>query len=253
MNEELIGNYSFAPSTKTVVFTDYTTIYLERLVSIINVTKNIVLYDRDIPTLTATVATNVVTLGYDTTAGNFAAGDKLAIQYVPLAADVVYGNAPTPTAMTNLDNNIGAKANTAATTDTGTFSLISLFKRLLTKFSSDVNNRILVHPTNVPAATNLTTTANRITTNATTTPTAATCYISAIVILAEVAGTASTVVIRDKSGTPKVVVNGFSTATAGTSPTVIQLPTPILMTGGIDIVTAGAAAATVGVWINYYQ
>lgn len=37
------------------------------------------------------------------------------------------------TSLSNIDTNLGAKADAAATTDTGTFSLISFFKRLLQK------------------------------------------------------------------------------------------------------------------------
>lgn len=40
------------------------------------------------------------------------------------------------TSLNNIDTNLGAKADAAATTDTGTFSLISLFKRSLEKLTS---------------------------------------------------------------------------------------------------------------------
>lgn len=105
----------------------------------------------------------------------------------------------------------------------------------------------------MPAATSLNTFSIHSTTNATTTPTSSTAYISMISISAEVAGTTSTVTIQDKQGTPLKLVNGFSTTALTTTPTVVNFQTPVKMTSGIDIITAGAVAATIDVWINYYQ
>lgn len=99
----------------------------------------------------------------------------------------------------------------------------------------------------------LTPSANRISTNTTTTITAATVYVSSITIVADVAGTTSTVTIQDKSGTPLKLVNGLTTVAITTTPSVFNFQVPVLMTGGIDIVTAGAVAATVDVWVGYYQ
>jgi len=104
-----------------------------------------------------------------------------------------------------------------------------------------------------PSGTVLNTYSVHLTTNTTTTPTSSTAYISSISISSEVAGTTSTVTIQDKQGTPLKLVNGFSTTSLTTTPTVVNFQTPIKMVSGIDIVTAGAVAATVDVWINYYQ
>lgn len=104
-----------------------------------------------------------------------------------------------------------------------------------------------------PAGTVLNTYSNHIITNTTNTPTSSTAYISCISISSEVAGTTSTVTIQDKQGTPLKLVNGLSTTTLTTIPTVVDFQTPVKMVSGIDIVTAGAVAATVDVWINYYQ
>lgn len=92
-----------------------------------------------------------------------------------------------------------------------------------------------------------------LTSNATTTPTSTTSYISSIVISAEVGGTTSTATIQDKQSTPLKLVNGLTTVAATTGPTTYNFQTPIKMVGGIDIITAGAVAATIDVWINYYQ
>lgn len=101
------------------------------------------------------------------------------------------------------------------------------------------------------SGTALVTYAARITTNATTTPTSSTAYISTISITTETAGTTSTIIIRDKSGTPLVLVPSAVTTVAAI--TTYNFQSPIKMTSGIDIVTAGAVAATVDVWISYYQ
>ena len=110
-----------------------------------------------------------------------------------------------------------------------------------------------VQPGLFPATTALNTYSARITTNTTTTPTSALCYVSSIAIATEVAGTTSTVSVRDKSGTPLHLVSSLTTVAITGAPTILTFDTPIKMTGGIDIVTAGAVAGTVDIWINYYQ
>ncbi len=92
--------------------------------------------------------------------------------------------------------------------------------------------------------------ASHITTNTTTTPTSSTAYISAIVVTCTAAGTTETIVIRNKEGTPKVIYQS-PTLTAGT--VTFSFAEPIIATSGIDIVTAGSAAATVDVFITYWQ
>lgn len=107
--------------------------------------------------------------------------------------------------------------------------------------------------TTVPIGAALNATAFHITTNATTNVTAALAYVSSIVITTDAAGTTSTVTIQDKSATPKKLVNAAVTTAISTTPTVLALTAPVLMTGGIDIITAGVAAATIDVWVSYYQ
>lgn len=104
----------------------------------------------------------------------------------------------------------------------------------------------------IPSGTTLTNYSVRITSNTTTTPIASTAYISSITITTEVGGTTSTVTIKDKQGTPLVLVNGLTTTAASLSPTVINFQTPVKMTSGIDVITAGAVAGTVDIWVNYY-
>ncbi len=105
----------------------------------------------------------------------------------------------------------------------------------------------------VPAGTSLNITANRITTNVTTTLTSSTAYISAIAIITDAAGTGSTVTVQDKSATPLKLIDGLITTSVTTTPLNDNYQTPLKMNGGIDIVTAGVAAAAINIWINYYQ
>lgn len=104
-----------------------------------------------------------------------------------------------------------------------------------------------------PASTGLIFNGFRITTNTTTTPISADAYLSSIAITSEVAGTTSKITVQSKNATPRILIDGLVTTAINTTPTVINFQTPILMSGGIDIVTSGAVAATVNVWLNYYS
>lgn len=105
----------------------------------------------------------------------------------------------------------------------------------------------------MPIGTLLNTYSAQITTNTTTTPTSATAYISGIVVSVTTAGTTSTVTIKDKQGTPLTLINTLSTAALSVGDMQFTFQTPVKMVSGIDIVTAGAAAATFSIFINYYQ
>ncbi len=74
-----VTNYTFDKTAKTVTFTDYTTIRLDSLLLITNVTDNIIVYNFASPTLGGTVSGNVLTLTYDTSSMDNA--DKLQIFY----------------------------------------------------------------------------------------------------------------------------------------------------------------------------
>jgi hypothetical protein len=74
-----IDNYSFDKTAKTVIFTDYTTIRLDSILLITNVTDNIIIYNFADATKGGTVLTNVLTLAYDTSSMDN--GDKLLIYY----------------------------------------------------------------------------------------------------------------------------------------------------------------------------
>ncbi len=93
-----------------------------------------------------------------------------------------------------------------------------------------------------------------ITTKTTTTPTSSTAYLSTAVISCSAAGTAWTLVVKDKSGTPLILIPSFTLTVPTTGlPIILQFEEPILMTGGIDIVTAGTTAGTLDVFMTYWQ
>ncbi len=95
---------------------------------------------------------------------------------------------------------------------------------------------------------------SHITAKTTTTPTSATAYVSSIAIACSGAGTAWTMVIRDKSGTPLILIPSFTLTIPTTGlPIILNFTEPIIMASGIDIITAGTTAGTVDVFITYWQ
>lgn len=86
--KQLIKNYSFSSTSKTVTLTDFSTVRLERLQAIIDATQNKFLYNLVDPTVaSATVAGNVITLSSVNGAAN---GDALEIIYDSATGDPVY-------------------------------------------------------------------------------------------------------------------------------------------------------------------
>ena len=62
-----INNYIFDASNKQITFTDYSSIDLDGVLLITNVTDNIIIYNFAAPGFGGTVIGNVLTLDYDTT------------------------------------------------------------------------------------------------------------------------------------------------------------------------------------------
>ena len=77
--KKLVENYIFDPTTKTVTFTDYATIDLERVLIINDTTRGTVIFNFACPGMTGSVSSNILTLSYDVS--GFAATDKLLIYY----------------------------------------------------------------------------------------------------------------------------------------------------------------------------
>lgn len=87
----ILKNYSFSTSGKTITCTDVSTVRLDRLLLITDVTTNKILYNfADSTVSTATVATNVITLS--TLQGGEANSDKLDITYDTLTGDGAFGD-----------------------------------------------------------------------------------------------------------------------------------------------------------------
>jgi hypothetical protein len=72
-----INNYTFSASAKTVTLTEYSSITLDDIILITNVTTGTIIYNFADPALTAIVTNNVITLAYNTT--SMSNSDKLAI------------------------------------------------------------------------------------------------------------------------------------------------------------------------------
>lgn len=103
-----------------------------------------------------------------------------------------------------------------------------------------------------PTGTTLNYYSAQLTTNATTAVVATTAYVALVVIAVTAAGTTSTLTVKDGQGTPLTLINAQSTAVLSAGDTIYTYVSPAKMVSGINVVTAGAAAATVSVFINYY-
>lgn len=74
-----IENYAFNKTTKKVTFSDYSSIRLDAVLLIVNVSDNVTIYLFTNPALGATVSGNELTLDYDTSA--MSDNDELLIYY----------------------------------------------------------------------------------------------------------------------------------------------------------------------------
>lgn len=77
--KKLITNYTFNAAAQTIAFVDQTSIDLESVLLITNVTSNVIVYNFADPALGGTVSSNVLTLTYDTT--SMSNSDALQIFY----------------------------------------------------------------------------------------------------------------------------------------------------------------------------
>jgi hypothetical protein len=86
--KQLVKNYTFNATAKTVTLGDYTTLILERLELIVDTTSNAILYNfADSSITTASVSTNVITLG---SVGSASSTDKLMVIYDSQLGDPTY-------------------------------------------------------------------------------------------------------------------------------------------------------------------
>lgn len=75
----LVTSYTFDASARTITLPGYTTVNLERILLITNVTSNIIIYNFASSTKGGAVAGNTINLDYDTS--SMADADKLMIYY----------------------------------------------------------------------------------------------------------------------------------------------------------------------------
>src|SRR3990172_1991632 len=88
MKQKII-TYTFSAAAKTITFGDYGSITLESVLVVINATDQITIFNPTNTSLGGTVATNVLTLEYDTT--TMSDTDKLIIYYDDNTAQPISG------------------------------------------------------------------------------------------------------------------------------------------------------------------
>lgn len=113
-----VDNYTFDKSTRQITFTDYASIRLDKIHLVVNVTAGVVIFNMANSALTGTVATNVLTLTYNTSAMNNT--DKLTISYDDTSAvESVSQHAATPPASTTMQNAVSGNADGTSLPVTG--------------------------------------------------------------------------------------------------------------------------------------
>lgn len=126
--KKLITAYSFNKTAKTVTFTGLTTVELERILLIVNVTRNVIIYQFNDPALSGAVAGNVLTLAFDTTAQ--ANGDKLQIFYDSADGETITVNPQegTAAAPVRLAPNPSWRTSFSSAVSNGVSSLLTLLQ-----------------------------------------------------------------------------------------------------------------------------
>lgn len=132
--------YSFTSDSKFLIITDTDNgevwrleknqVSLKHINELVIIDRNGMHYKNVVYTqIVGNFASSALAVAYIETLVN--TGQTVSIDTTGLATEAKQdtGN----TSLGNIDTNLGAKADASATTDTGTFSLISLFKRLLEK------------------------------------------------------------------------------------------------------------------------
>ena len=79
----LVQNYSFNKVSKQITFTDYTSINLENVLLVLDVTNNATIYQANDPSKGGSVSGNVLILDFDTNTASFDNSDDLQIFYEP--------------------------------------------------------------------------------------------------------------------------------------------------------------------------
>lgn len=85
----LVQYYTFTPASRQVTITKLSSVSLEQILLITNVTTNTIIYNFADPSLGAIVAGNVITLDYDTTSMNASDDLQIFIDYVDAGASAL--------------------------------------------------------------------------------------------------------------------------------------------------------------------
>lgn len=109
--KQFIKNYTFSPSSKTVTLSDFSTVLLNRLLLITDVTNGTIIYQFNGNGLGASVTGNTVTLSYNTNVAGFNSGDSLQIVYDSATGDPTYD---TPVLPNNAAKETGGNLATIA-------------------------------------------------------------------------------------------------------------------------------------------
>ena len=241
--KQLVKNYSFDKTAKTVTFTDFSTVLLERILLITDVTAGVIVFQFNDNTLGGSVSGNVLTLTYNTSA--LANTDKLQIIYDAATGDPIYDASASTSSVGNVaagatDSGnpvkIGGKYNAASPTLTdgqrGDLQLDSSGNAkvyLATKLDS-TNDSITAYPFGHSY--------QNISTNATTTVKAS-------------AGTLIGMIVGDPGSSWQAVIYDNTTGT-GTIIATIKFSTagfinmgPLAFVTGVTIVTSGTTPGNI--------
>jgi hypothetical protein len=88
--KQLVKNYSFDKAAKTVTFTDFVAIRLDRVLLVTDVTNNTVIYQFNSSALGGTANTNVLSLTFNTNTSAFNNTDSLQVFYDAASGDPTY-------------------------------------------------------------------------------------------------------------------------------------------------------------------
>jgi len=139
-----IENYTFNKTAKTITFTDYGSIQLDKILGVINTTTGNIIYTPIDSNLNGTVTGNVLTLDYDTSSMNNT--DKLLIYYYDATAPIhVIVDNPTDltTVQTTLSNILTKVTAIDVNTDTVEAKLVDILNEI--DANGTVNNTNLLN------------------------------------------------------------------------------------------------------------
>lgn len=248
--KQIIKNYSFDKTARTVTFTDFSTVGLDRLFLITNVTAGVIVYQFNDPALGGSVVGNVLTLAYDTSA--MANTDKLQIVYDSAAGDPTYdasttGSVQGTVASGNTDSGnpikIGGKYNaTAITLADGQRGDLQLdananIKTNLTVKLDPVNDGITTYPVGHSVV--------NISANATTTVKSGSGVLVGIVINnpAKITVADLTLTIYDNTAASGTKLGTLTVPYNATAAMPFKIPYALAFVTGLTIVTAGPTVA----------